>query len=478
MLWLCISLPQLPLEALCSIEPTEITVVTVCEGSTRWVICCNTAAARAGLRTAMNYTLAASLYPDLRVIERKPQAERSALERLGAWSYQFSSQVVLSAVPTDIQHAATATVWLEIGASLRLFGGFRALVEALEADLGYLGYTYHLGIAPTLEGAALLARAGIRIAITTVHALYERIRALPVQRLALPDKVVQQLSMVGIRTIGGALELPRAAVAKRFGTTTSHYFDRLMGLASDPRPTFDLPEKYFANFEFGFEVSGTEALLFPVRRMLREFAGALIARDVAVQRFQLTFVHRREPPTELAIGLSVAERNHERFFTLVREQLTRVALPAPSLELRLSADEYVVPGALQPDLLNGALHQEEELSHTLDRIAARLGAEHVRVVHCVADHRPESGWAPAPYAASSPTLAFPDRPLWLLPEPKPLESSSIPIAAAHPERIESGWWDDKDIERDYYIVRTNNGADLWVFRDLRDSAWYLHGFWS
>jgi protein ImuB len=47
-----------------------------------------------------------------------------------------------------------------------------------------------------------------------------------------------------------------------------------------------------------------------------------------------------------------------------------------------------------------------------------------------------------------------------------------------PERIESGWWDGDDVQRDYYVVRMPSGPDLWVFRDLRDSQWYLHGLWS
>ena len=58
-----------------------------------------------------------------------------------------------------------------------------------------------------------------------------------------------------------------------------------------------------------------------------------------------------------------------------------------------------------------------------------------------------------------------------------MQSFGIPTDG-RPERIESGWWDDKDVQRDYYVVRTNEGAQLWVFKDLQDSKWYLHGFWS
>lgn len=478
MLWLCISLPQLPLESLRLSANEEPTVVTDCEANARWIICCDKAAERAGLNAGMSYATALAIRSDIAMLERKPQAEKAALERLAAWAYQFSSRVIIGEAPLELTRARTATIWLEIGASLKLFGGFRTLIEQLEASLAQLQYTYQLGIAPTLEGAALLARVGIRVAMTTTQALFARIRALPVHRLAMANEIANQLHMVGIRSIGAALELPRESIAKRFGVETSRYFDRLMGLAPDPRDCFKLPTNYAARFEFGFEIASTEAMLFSIRRMLREFSGFLIARDTAAQRFRIAFLHRDCDPTELTIGLSVPDRNSDRFFALIREQLERVTLPAPTIELTLSAQEFSSPTALQTDLLNGSMDQSESLSHTLDRIAARLGDDHVYGIRTAEDHRPEASWsiseddAPAPAA-----YHFSDRPLWLLPEPKLLQSSILPTHAG-PERIESGWWEDKDVQRDYYRVRTNAGADLWVFKDLRDSNWYLHGFWS
>jgi protein ImuB len=477
MLWLCIALPQLPLEALRLDASDELTVVTDCESNARWIICCNAVAQRANLNVGMNYTTALAIHGNISMFERKRHAEKSALERLAAWAYQFSSTVIIGEAPEELRRARTAALWLEIGASLKLFGGFRKLIEKLEAEFEPLHYTYKLGIASTLEGAALLARADIRLALTTMQALLARINKLSVAQLALAPEITQQLHMVGIRTIGAALEVPRGAIARRFGTDASHYLDRLIGAAPDPREPFKLPHTYSTRFEFGFELSNTEALLFPVRRMLREFAGFLMARDTAVQRFQLAFVHRECAPTELTIGMTMPDRNSDRFFALIREQLERVALPAPTSELTLSASEFSSPTALQTDLLNGALDQAEELSHTIDRLTARLGEDHVYGIRTAADHRPESSWTIAADESRIAARRFPERPLWLLPEPKLLQSSALPTQGG-PERIESGWWENKDVQRDYFVIRTHGGADLWVYRDLRDSHWYLHGFWS
>lgn len=478
MLWLCISLPQLPLEALQPDKTDTATVVTTCEGSTRWILCCNEAAERANLQAPMNYTVALAIHPQLTVLNRRVGAEQASLERIAGWAYQFSSTVILREIHEELRLARTSCLWLEIGASLNLFGGFRKFIELVEAALKELHYTYQLGIGPTLEGAALLARAGIRVAITTPNALFMRIRHLPVGKLTLPPDMTEQLHTVGIRTLGMLLELPRAAIAKRFGPDTSHFLDRLMGEAPDPRICFRLPENYSAHFEFEFEVRNTEALLFPLRRMLNEFAGYLRGRDTGVQRFTISFGHRDAPATQVSIGSSVSDRNADRFLSLVRERLQNLELPESTISLSLRATEFATPSALQNDLLNRSLHEVEDLSHTLDRIATRLGNDNVHSVRLAADHRPESSWSPAALEEPLSSLQFPDRPLWLLPQPRPLQLSGVPKIASGPERIETGWWDNGDVQRDYYIVQVANGPDLWVFKDLKSSDWYLHGFWS
>lgn len=477
MLWLCITLPQLPLEALQCERSEQPTVVTALEGNVRSVVCCNPAADRVGLKPGLDFTTALSMLPEVIALERRISAEHCALERLATWAYQFSGTVIIGEIFSDLQRARSTALWLEIGASLRLFGGFRKLIEQLEANLRTLFYSYQLGIAPTLEGAALLARTGVRVAITTPAALRARIENIGVHWLNLDPWITQQLQTVGVRTVGMMIGLPRDGVAKRFGPEACNYLDRLVAAAPDPRPTYRLPPQYHARFEFEAEIHSTEALLFPLQRMLREFAGFLRARDTGVQKFTLRLTHRDVVATVIDVGLSIPDRSSERFLTLARERLEHTTLPTASLALELSADEFATPTALHIDMLSGATEQSEELSYTLDRIMARLGEHQVHGLQTVAGHRPENSWAQAKPEDPRQPLEFPDRPLWLLPEPMPLQLSGMPTLSGA-ERIESGWWDGGDIRRDYFIARTQQGAALWIFKDLCDGSWHLHGFWS
>ena len=43
------------------------------------------------------------------------------------------------------------------------------------------------------------------------------------------------------------------------------------------------------------------------------------------------------------------------------------------------------------------------------------------------------------------------------------------------ERIESGWWDGRDIARDYFIARNRRGECFWIYRELATQSWWLHG---
>ena len=87
---------------------------------------------------------------------------------------------------------------------------------------------------------------------------------------------------------------------------------------------------------------------------------------------------------------------------------------------------------------------------------------------------------------------LPPRPLRLLARPVPLAAVSIvpdgpPLRfhfqghehrIAHtwgPERIETGWWRGRPVRRDYYRVETTTGRRYWLFRDLGDGGWFLHG---
>ena len=44
-----------------------------------------------------------------------------------------------------------------------------------------------------------------------------------------------------------------------------------------------------------------------------------------------------------------------------------------------------------------------------------------------------------------------------------------------PERIETGWWHGATVQRDYWSIVTQAGTQFWVFCDLKQRKWFVHG---
>jgi protein ImuB len=81
---------------------------------------------------------------------------------------------------------------------------------------------------------------------------------------------------------------------------------------------------------------------------------------------------------------------------------------------------------------------------------------------------------------------FPERPLWLLPSPHPLESrDGLPWwhgplkLEGERERISAGWWSGRGVSRDYFVARCEDGSRLWVFLDRKgEKRWFLQGYFG
>jgi protein ImuB len=180
--------------------------------------------------------------------------------------------------------------------------------------------------------------------------------------------------------------------------------------------------------------------------------------------------------------MSAPTRAAAQFLLLSRERLHDLLLPAPVRALCMSAEQFTAAAIGQLDGFSSAPQQLDEIGQLLDRVRARLGDGAVQSLRPQADHRPERAWRtwpaePARLTSSSVNRSGHDepvRPCALLPSPRLL--TAPPQLLSGPERIESGWWDGAEVLRDYYLAQVQ-GARAWVFQDLSQGGWYLHGLW-
>ena len=410
-----------------------------------------------------------------------PRPERAALEALAAWAGRFTPNVSLE---------DDRGLLLEVEASLRLFGGLHTIVGALRADLAEMGYAAHIACAPTGRAAWWLAQSRTdRFIVDTVR-LEGAITGLPVTVLDVEDDTQEMLEAIGARTLGDLLRLPRDGIARRFGQPVLDQLDRGLGRLAEPRRFFTPPARFRTCLELAAEVVDAEALVFAAKRLLVQLGGFLAARAGGISHFTFTLAHREGRVTEISLVLVTPSCDAGHFMLLMRERLARLTLPEPVRAIALAADEIVpLAGdnfALFHDVVSAANHWPK----LVEQLRARLGVASVHGLALGAEHRPECASAACALGVTSSAVNFGLRPMWLLAEPQALtESNGVPQHGgplkllAGPERIESGWWDEGSVARDYFIAQTGERTLLWVFRERSlvasdSTGWYLHGLFA
>lgn len=473
-LWLCIAPQRLPLDAL-GLEDADNIIVTTTHGARRWVV-----ASRAPVFPGADAREVLAARPELQLRDARPEAERATLETLAAIGHTLGAPVHCAHVAASPERpAGHAAVWVEIGRSLRLFGGIDDVLGRARELLAEQPVACNLAVAPTPEGAALAARLRDGHVLPDTAALRDWLRDVPLPAAHLPADVRDNLAASGIRRLGQLLELPVDQLARRCGSDTVRWLDRLTGRAPDPRPRHRLPRRFTWHHRFDGAVQQVEALLFALRRAFGAQATYLRARDCGARSLTLTLAHEDTDDTTLPLRLAAPARDAGYWLLLARERLSRVTLPAPVTALHLHCDDFAPLDAPQLDLFDTAHAEEDAWRQTVERLIARLGDDAVWQLTTAADHRPERAWQRIPALqkpAPEDSTPLPERPLWLIDPPRPLPRP--PRVHGTPERIEAGWWDGTDTARDYYTAHSNNGTRLWVFRDHADERWFLHGLWA
>ena len=466
MLYICLSMPHLPLEARQSASEGPVAVVDR-RGTKRWLIACNAACSAAGIGQGMDATTALAICPTVQLIERSRSEERQTLKSLAGWAEQFSSWVCFD--------ADRLMLWIEVKSGLRYFGGIEIIRSRVEHGLTQLGYHSTIGIAPTLEAAALLSQTEDAPVIAHWDEGASQLQGLPIAAMDLPSDDADALAGLGLRIVGDVLALPRDSIARRFGPDLIDYLDRLTGRQPDPRKPYRARRHYCRRFELLGSVVHTEGLLFPLRRLFVEFQGYLIARDTAVQEVHIDLGHEGNTATRLDVRSSRPMRDAVRLFALVRERLERTTLARPVETITLAASQFVPLGDTQMELIDGGQRKDGDWEDLLDTLRARMGDVAVRKLGLQDDHLPERAWCSMEQKQQLPSGTMPERPLWLL-EPRPV--TILPQRMGTPERIEAGWWDGEDQQRDYYTAEARDGSKLWLYREAASGKWYLHGLWA
>lgn len=473
--WLCIRIPQLPLEIFSRSGSNEQALAVSDGGRRASVLFCNAPAHSRGICAGMPVAAARALLQDLIVYPRDYAAEHKALQSLAAWAYQFSSEVSLY---------PPFALLLEVRGSLTLFGGYAALFQRIHDGLEALGYASRMADAPTPLAAYSLACCNHEQQVTETFRLPAVLGPLPLSVLDWDQALLDRLHGMGVRRLADLLRLPRDGLARRLGADSLLYLDRLLGRCADPQTLYQPPRRFRHRLQLPAEVEQAGALLFALQRLVLELCGWLQGQGTAIQELDIRLWHREQKQTRLKIGVHRKSRDAQQFIALLRERLERLQLAQAVVEVELRADHLLALDAQSLDMF-GEKREQGQID-LLDRLRARLGDAAVRGLSTVAEHRPEYAWSYSEPGHSQQLAHDRQRPLWLLPVPRQLKTQDNwpclqgRLELRHSrERIESGWWDEQDIARDYFVARNPSGSCYWIYRELTgERRWFLQGIFE
>ena len=458
---------------------------------------------------------------------------------------------------------------LEVSTTERLWGGRAALLAQLQASAPAM----ETGVAPEPAPVAGLASPSPRVqpppapfaqgatsfqALALLRLQQAGLRPprrvphdLPLHTLTALRPHVASLARMGCNTWGQLRALPRDGVARRLGAAALHALDCAFGDAPHTHTWLELPETFALAAELPALATSADALLWSAHALLQALQAWLQARQQGVLALELAWRHdlRRIdgvmlPPTQ-ALQVRTAQATHDlaHLRRLLAENLARTTLAAPVHQITLRLLEsaplpHRSASLLPPGEVGGrdptshgsadmAGTPGEALHQLLERLSARLGADHVVAPVLLADHRPErmQQWRPAaewlgtparsagPHAGGRvPQFIAPDAPLlptWLLNPPRQLAVQGnrpchhgLLRLLAGPHRLEAGWWSAMDDAvdparpcadlalRDYFVAHNDVAGLVWVFRErlapaldgtpavARPHRWFLHGIFG
>jgi protein ImuB len=473
----------------------------------------NDAAAHVGLAVDLPLANARAICPQVQVYDADEVADADALNAIAEWCDRFTPLVALD-LPCGL--------FLDISGCAHLFGGEAKMMSLVCGVLAVQGFTVSAAIA----GSAVCARTLTRHAhgrIVRDGEEADAVRSLPISALGADIAVVTGLRRAGLKTIGEVADRGRHEITARFGARFTALLEQALGQSDAPiSPRKPLPD-YIVERRFAEPVT-TEAV---ISATLSGLAGTLVAamakQGKGARQLEARFFRTDGVVRTIMVDTGQPVTRGEMIDRLFRERLEALSDPLdPGFGfdlIRLAASRTEIVVQEQRDL-DAHVHDQDEVSALIDRIAARIGGKRV-VVHLPQDtHIPERAvWAaPAQHHLVEATQATwparvagepPLRPLRLFERPEQIKViAEVPdgpparfvwrrathavVRVEGPERVAMEWWraGNAVLTRDYFRVEDEEGLRFWLYRDglfeeieqQEDKAvlpnWFMHGLFA
>ena len=479
MLWLYIDFYALQLDALLLTqdakvrhEDAEPDVLVLVDAKLNRVVQLNDAATKQGLKVGMGIATAVSLYHDVQVVEYQSEKEHNKLKQIAMLLYDYTADIAL---------APPQGLFLRIDNMLKLYGGLDSYWQNLNRLLCSLGYRFRFSTGSTPLMAKLLAKQSNNRVSNEPEALKKQLSQLHVEQLELDRKTTDTLTRVGIKKLEQLMTLPMKELARRFDIHVLNYIGKMLGELKHGLQLYTPPPYFSADLELMFEISNTQILKHPLRKLLAQLETFLQMRNLVTQQLVVHLFYRYEEAVSVRISRASGEYKQEKWLALLQLKLESVKLAEPVVSVKLEA-KVLQPMRTDSQSLFGQKQPQISQEELVSLLQAKMGEEKVFTLVANNQHHPGwvTGYQPADQVleADSKVLdrkQLKPRPSLQLAEPMPLKQKVTILRG--PERLQTAWWQQNMIHRDYYVARSHDGKLCWVFRTPQ-KEWYLQGYFA
>ncbi len=301
----------------------------------------------------------------------------------------------------------------------------------------------------------------------------------------------------GIHTLGQLAALDKQQLGARLGPEAVRMWERANGQSNRLLKLVRPPESFEERFEFENEIETAEPLLFMLRRFLEQLAVRLRAIYLVAKELTLQITFANKQVYERVFKIPQPTNDVDLLFRMLQTHLENFKSEYPIVAVALSA-QPIKPAREQFGLFETTLRNPHQLSETLARLSALLGADRVGTPVLEETHRPDAfRMEPFAWEVGAIDLNRPQRTAFLklaLRRFRPAVSASVLVdgdTPAHlrsaeicgkvieqqgPYLISGNWWGEKSWARAEWDVQLESGDLVRVHKAER--TWKVDGIYD
>jgi protein ImuB len=445
----------------------DVTTNTLCQLNNR--------ALEQGLSMHMGLASASLACAELQLHEYSHDVESKHIVNIADQLYLVTSDIVLT--PPN-------AIILRVQNMLTLYGGLQPYWQIIEQVLMRLNIHFIAASSYSVQGAKVLALNHQSLICDDRKLIASRLDQCALRYTDIDPKDLQKLARIGVKTYADMRALSVAELANRVSRFSMGIINELQG-KEPARVTFYQPKPRYNDYlELLYEISLTAKLLPVIGLSIDKLCDFLRLRNAHCLSIEMRFFQRDHNPQMYVFDSIRPLYRTGDWLDIIRLTLESVKFESPVYALSLNCKQYEIAEVANDDMFAQKSTHLASLT-LLSRLQSKLGHKGVNQLRFVGDFRPEHGTQACAIGTHTTKSAqqykndystnsiFVDRPGLLLSVPEPLRLQVQVIKG--PERIQTGWWDDKTINRDYYIGQSQEGQQVWIFK-TPTQEWFLHGY--